>query len=119
MLTDLFYLVFVDWIISGLNNFLAPNRWQVIIQNNADLLYKRPTKICGKSLQNSYAFTQGNAQVFVRDPHANVISMKIFHITGPLWGGIHRTPTNSLHKGPVMETFHVSLVSLNKLLNKQ
>ena len=38
----------------------------------------------------------------------------------PFVRGIHRSPVNSPHKGPVMQTFNISfVVNLNKLLNKQ
>ena len=44
-----------------------------------------------------------------------------FHVTGPLWGGIHWSPLNSLHKGwPVTRTFDdFSVLRLNKRLSKQ
>ena len=43
-----------------------------------------------------------------------------FCIAGPLWGeSTHQSSVDSAHKGPVMQSFDVSLeVSLNKLLNR-
>ena len=44
----------------------------------------------------------------------------IFRVTGPLCGGIHRSPVNSPHKGPVTGSFDVFLdLRLNKRLSKQ
>ena len=43
-----------------------------------------------------------------------------FHTTAPFVKKFHNTLVNSLHRGPVMQSFSVSfVVSLNKLLNQQ
>ena len=47
-----------------------------------------------------------NCYVLIDD----VMKWKHFRVTGPLWGGIHRSPVNSPRKGPVTRTFDISLL---------
>ena len=50
--------------------------------------------------------------------HDGIVKWKLFSALLGLCGGIHRSPVDSFHKGPVMRTFNVCDVSPNKLLNK-